>query len=106
MSTILIKGGTVVTPGGAGSFDILISGETIRAVTEPGAEAPSDARVIGRHRKDSSAGRRRAPRAHRRTAPARALWRGAGVPSRHLGRHDDGAGTSPPKCRDTTCATP
>ena len=46
MSTILIKGGTVVTPGGAGSFDVLISGETIRAVTEPGADAPSDARVI------------------------------------------------------------
>ena len=46
MSTILIKGGTVVTPGGVGSFDVLISGETIRAVTEPGADAPSDARVI------------------------------------------------------------
>ena len=33
----LIKGGTVVTPGGVGEFDIWISGETIAAVTEPGA---------------------------------------------------------------------
>ena len=42
----LIKGGTVVTPGGVGEFDIWISGETIAAVTEPGAIPAGDEPVI------------------------------------------------------------
>ncbi len=42
----LIKGGTVVTPGGVGEFDIWVSGETIQAVTEPGALPAGDEPVI------------------------------------------------------------
>ena len=42
----LIKGGTVVTPSGVGEFDIWISGETIQAVTEPGAIPAGDETVI------------------------------------------------------------
>ena len=42
----LIKGGTVVTPSGVGEFDIWISGETIQAVTEPGALPAGDEKVI------------------------------------------------------------
>ena len=42
----LIRGGTVVTPGGVGEFDIWISGETIAAVTEPGAIPAGDEPVI------------------------------------------------------------
>lgn len=42
----LIRGGTVVTPSGVGEFDIWISGETIQAVTEPGALPAGDEDVI------------------------------------------------------------
>ena len=42
----LIKGGQVVTPAGVGEFDIWISGETIQAVTEPGAIPAGDEEVI------------------------------------------------------------
>ncbi len=43
---ILITGGTVVTPFGAGEFDIWIEGETINAVSEPGTVAGPGVRVI------------------------------------------------------------
>ena len=42
----LIKGGQVVTPAGVGQYDIWISGETIQAVTEPGAIPAGDEHVI------------------------------------------------------------
>ena len=42
----LIKGGQVVTPSGVGEFDIWTSGETIQAVTEPGAIPAGDEQVI------------------------------------------------------------
>jgi dihydropyrimidinase len=47
MFDVIIRGGTVVASQGAGSYDVAISGETIAAVTAPGAIASDQAgRVI------------------------------------------------------------
>ncbi len=47
MFDVIIRGGTVVASQGAGSYDVAISGETIAAVTAPGAIANDQAgRVI------------------------------------------------------------
>ena len=37
MSTVLIKGGTVVNATGTGHADVLVDGETIAAVLNPGS---------------------------------------------------------------------
>ncbi|MFT5510273.1 MAG: dihydroorotase-like cyclic amidohydrolase, partial [Hyphomicrobiaceae bacterium] len=39
MFDLIIRGGEVVTPQTTGTFDVAIKGETIAAVTEPGALA-------------------------------------------------------------------
>ena len=38
MATTLITGGTVVSATGASATDVLVDGETIRAVLQPGSE--------------------------------------------------------------------
>ena len=42
----VIRGGTVVASQGAGQYDVAISGETIAAVTAPGAIAHDQARRV------------------------------------------------------------
>ncbi len=44
MFDLVIRGGTVVTPHGAGDWDVAIAGERIAALTQPGAIATDQAR--------------------------------------------------------------
>ena len=37
MINLIVRGGQVVTPSGVGAWDVVIQGERIAAVTEPGA---------------------------------------------------------------------
>ncbi len=46
MFDVIIRGGTVVASQGAGTYDVAISGETIAAVTAPGAIADDQARRV------------------------------------------------------------
>ncbi|MCH8206157.1 MAG: type II secretion system F family protein [Chloroflexi bacterium] len=46
MADLTIRGGQVVTPAGVGNWDVVVQGETIVAVTEPGAIGTEGARVI------------------------------------------------------------
>ena len=46
MIDIIIRGGTVVAPGGVGKWDVAIEGERIAAVAEPGTLSPEGVRVI------------------------------------------------------------
>ena len=46
MIDTVIKGGTVVTPAGVGSWDIGLEGEKIAAVTMPGVLSTEGVRVI------------------------------------------------------------
>jgi dihydropyrimidinase len=46
MFDVIIRGGTVVASQGAGNYDVAISGETIAAVTAPGAIADDQARRV------------------------------------------------------------
>jgi dihydropyrimidinase len=46
MFDVVIRGGTVVASQGAGNYDVAISGETITAVTAPGAIADDQARRV------------------------------------------------------------
>src|SRR5512132_3462959 len=46
MLDLVIAGGHVVTPTGAGTFDVGISGERIAAVTQPGALPTAGVRVL------------------------------------------------------------
>ena len=46
MSDLIIRGGRVVTPAGVGSWDVVVQGERIAAVTQPGAIGAEGARVI------------------------------------------------------------
>ena len=46
MADLIITGGQVVTPSGVGHWDVVVQGETIAAVTEPGAISPDGAKVI------------------------------------------------------------
>ncbi len=47
MFDLIIRGGEVVTPQATGAYDIAIKGETIAAVTAPGALADDEAgRII------------------------------------------------------------
>ncbi|MCH8825812.1 MAG: amidohydrolase family protein [Chloroflexi bacterium] len=46
MADLIITGGQVVTPSGVGRWDVVVQGETIVAVTEPGAISTDGAKVI------------------------------------------------------------
>ncbi|MDA0769498.1 MAG: amidohydrolase family protein [Chloroflexi bacterium] len=46
MADLIITGGQVVTPSGVGHWDVVVKGETIVAVTEPGAISSDGAKVI------------------------------------------------------------
>ena len=46
MVDVIITGGTVVTPGGVGEWDVAVEGERIAAVTERGVLSTEGARVI------------------------------------------------------------
>ena len=46
MVDVIITGGTVVTPGGVGEWDVAIEGERIAAVTERGVLSTEGTRVI------------------------------------------------------------
>ena len=46
MFDLLLKGGTAITPQGAGLYDIAIKGEQIAAVLAPGAVPDEAARVV------------------------------------------------------------
>ena len=46
MFDLILKGGTVVTPQGAGAYDIAIKGEQIAAVTAPGIVADEQAAAV------------------------------------------------------------
>ena len=46
MADLIIRGGRVVTPSGVGSWDVVVQGERIAAVTQPGAIGTEGARVI------------------------------------------------------------
>ncbi len=95
--TILVKNGTVVSPTGAIAADVLIDGERIVALLEPGTtrlgvdlEASADT-VIDAHGKYVVPGWRR--RAHAHGAAVRRHPRVGHVRDRHsrgrVGRHDD-----------------
>jgi dihydropyrimidinase len=46
MADMIIRGGQVITPAGVGNWDVVVQGETIAAVTEPGTLSTEDVRVI------------------------------------------------------------
>ncbi len=46
MIDLVVRGGTVVTPSGAGALDVAVEGEKIVSITEPGALNAEGARVI------------------------------------------------------------
>ena len=46
MADMIIRGGQVVTPAGAGNWDVVVQGANIVAVTEPGTLSSEGARVI------------------------------------------------------------
>ena len=46
MADVIISGGQVVTQSGVGDWDVVIQGERIAAITEPGAISPEGAKVI------------------------------------------------------------
>ncbi len=46
MTTLLIKGGTVVGPSGAFAADVLVDGERIAALMLPGTAPETGGRVI------------------------------------------------------------
>ena len=46
MLDLVIRGGTVVTPSGAGQWDVGIEGEKIAALAAPGSLPADPARVI------------------------------------------------------------
>jgi dihydropyrimidinase len=46
MADLLVTGGLVVTPDGAAELDVVVEGETIAAVAEPGAVEAGGARVL------------------------------------------------------------
>lgn len=46
MADVIISGGQVVTPSGVGSWDVVIQGEKIAAITEPGAISADGAKVV------------------------------------------------------------
>ena len=46
MVDLIITGGQVVTPSGVGQWDVVVQGETIAAITEPGTISTDGAKVI------------------------------------------------------------
>ena len=46
MVDLLIRGGQVVTPSGVGNWDVVVQGEKIVAIAEPGTAVSEAARVV------------------------------------------------------------
>jgi dihydropyrimidinase len=46
MADLIITGGQVVTPSGVGQWDVVVQGETIAAITEPGTMSTDGVKVI------------------------------------------------------------
>ena len=96
MSTVLIKGGTVVNATGTGHADVLVDGETIAAVLNPGSrllgvdlEQNADSVVDAAGKYVIREASTPTPTWNCRSAAPRPPTPSRPAPSCRVGRHDD-----------------